>query len=77
MSHEQFFRQVTGRNRASHRGGWAFFIFAGKLPFFRQLGRLPGDILIKKKNFTFYFPLATSLIMSIILTLIMLFFRRR
>ncbi|MDA8088681.1 MAG: DUF2905 domain-containing protein [Nitrospiraceae bacterium] len=54
-----------------------FFIFAGKLPFFRQLGRLPGDILIKKKNFTFYFPLATSLIMSIILTLIMLFFRRR
>ncbi len=54
-----------------------FLIFAGKLPFLRELGRLPGDLLIKKKNFTFYFPLATSLIISVILTLIMLLFRRR
>ncbi len=54
-----------------------FFMFAGKLPFLRHLGRLPGDILVKKKDFTFYFPLATSLIISIILTLILLLFRRR
>jgi len=50
------------------------FLFIGKLPW---LGRLPGDIFIQKKNFTFYFPLATSLILSLILTLLLnLFFRR-
>jgi hypothetical protein len=39
---------------------------------------LPGDILIKKKNFTFYFPLTTSIILSILLSLLMfLFFTRR
>jgi len=38
-----------------------------KLPW---LGRLPGDIVVRKKNFTFYFPLATSIVISIILTLI-------
>lgn len=38
----------------------------GKLP----LGRLPGDILIKKDNFSFYFPLTTSIIVSIVLSLI-------
>ncbi len=37
---------------------------------FMPLGRLPGDIVIEKKNFKFYFPLATSLIISFILTLI-------
>lgn len=35
------------------------------------LGRLPGDILIHKKNFTFYFPLATSILLSLILTLLL------
>ena len=39
-----------------------------KIPF---LGKLPGDILIQKKNFTFYFPLATSLILSIVLSFIL------
>jgi thiosulfate reductase cytochrome b subunit len=43
-------------------------LFAQKLPF---LGRLPGDILIKKEHFTFYFPLATSIIISIIISLIL------
>jgi thiosulfate reductase cytochrome b subunit len=43
-------------------------LFAQKLPF---LGKLPGDILIKKENFTFYFPLATSIIISIIISLIL------
>jgi hypothetical protein len=40
--------------------------FAGKVPW---LGRLPGDIYIKRDNFTFYFPLATSIIISIIISL--------
>ncbi|NLO80248.1 MAG: DUF2905 domain-containing protein [Xanthomonadaceae bacterium] len=40
------------------------------------LGRLPGDIVIKRENFTFYFPLATSIIASIVLTLILWLFRR-
>ncbi len=41
--------------------------FINKVPF---LGKLPGDIYIQKKNFTFYFPLATSVLISIILSLI-------
>ncbi len=35
------------------------------------LGRLPGDIVIQKKNFTFVFPLASCIIISVILTVIM------
>lgn len=50
------------------------FTLGAKIPW---LGRLPGDIYIKRKNFTFYFPLATSLIISIILTLIFMLFRRK
>jgi hypothetical protein len=41
------------------------------------IGRLPGDFTIRRGNFTFYFPLATSIIASIVLTLIMMFFSRR
>lgn len=40
------------------------------------LGRLPGDILVKREGFTFYFPLATSIIISVALTLIIWWFRR-
>jgi len=43
------------------------------LPF----GRLPGDFTIRRGNFSFYFPLTTSIIASIVLTLIMMFFGRR
>lgn len=39
----------------------AAFLLSGKLPF---LGKLPGNILIKKQNFTLYFPLATSILIS-------------
>ncbi len=42
-------------------------LFAGKLPFF---GKLPGDIIIKRDNFTFYFPITTSIIISLILSVI-------
>jgi len=50
------------------------FIFAGKIPWF---GKLPGDIYIKKENFVFYFPLATSILLSIVLSIIMLFIGRK
>jgi hypothetical protein len=40
------------------------------------IGRLPGDVTIKRGNFTFYFPLATSIIASILLTLLMTLLRR-
>jgi hypothetical protein len=40
------------------------------------IGRLPGDIAIKRENFSLYLPITTSIILSIILTLIFSFFRR-
>jgi hypothetical protein len=42
-------------------------LFSDRIPY---LGKLPGDIYIKKGNFQFYFPLATSVVISIALTLI-------
>jgi hypothetical protein len=44
----------------------------GKIPF---LGRLPGDISIQKKNFQFYFPLTSSLLISALITLIIMIIR--
>ncbi len=44
-----------------------------KIPW---VGRLPGDIIIRKKNLTFYFPIATSILISIILTLLFTIFRK-
>ncbi len=49
-------------------------LFIGKVPY---IGKLPGDIYIQKKNFTFYFPIATSILLSILLTLLFSFFSRR
>jgi predicted MFS family arabinose efflux permease len=40
------------------------------------LGRLPGDFYVKRGSFSFYFPLATSIVLSIVLTLVLAFFRR-
>ncbi len=51
----------------------AIFILGGRLSWF---GRLPGDIYIKKENFTFYFPIATCILISIILSLIFWLFRK-
>ena len=39
-----------------------------KVPF---IGKLPGDIIIKKENFSFYFPIASGIIISIVLTIIL------
>jgi hypothetical protein len=41
------------------------------------LGRLPGDIYIQRGNWTFYFPLATSILVSVFLSLLLYFFGRR
>lgn len=43
-------------------------LFGGKIPF---LGKLPGDLFFKKGNFSFYFPLATSILLSVVLTLLL------
>ncbi len=49
-------------------------LLSGKIPW---VGRLPGDIIIHRKNFTFYLPLATSILLSLLLTLIFWLLRRR
>jgi len=51
----------------------AVFLLAPKLPW---LGKLPGDISYQRGNFSFYLPLGTCILISIILTLIMYLFRR-
>ncbi|MCD6308654.1 MAG: DUF2905 domain-containing protein [Candidatus Latescibacteria bacterium] len=49
-------------------------MFSGRLPF---IGRLPGDITIRGKGWSFHFPIVTGLIISLILTLVLnIFFRR-
>jgi len=40
------------------------------------IGRLPGDIAVRRDNFSFYFPITTSIVLSIILTLLLALFRR-
>jgi hypothetical protein len=57
-------------------GGIFLFLgsVGGKVPW---IGRLPGDIYIQRGNWTFYFPLATSILISILLTLILSFLTRR
>jgi hypothetical protein len=51
----------------------AVILLAPKIPW---LGHLPGDISYKRGNFSFYFPLGTCILISVILTLIMYLFRR-
>jgi len=48
-------------------------IFADRIPF---LGKLPGDIVYRKGNFTLYVPIVTMLVISILLTIILNLFRR-
>ncbi len=48
--------------------------FGQRIPY---IGRLPGDIYYRKDNFAFYFPLATSIIVSVILSLILYLLTRR
>lgn len=47
--------------------------FSDRLPW---LGRLPGDIAVKRENFSFYFPLGTSILLSVIISVILYLIRR-
>ncbi|OPX98438.1 MAG: hypothetical protein A4E60_03059 [Syntrophorhabdus sp. PtaB.Bin047] len=49
------------------------FTYGPKIPW---LGKLPGDISIRKDNFSFYFPITTSIVISIILTILFSIFRK-
>lgn len=49
------------------------FSVGSKIPW---LGRLPGDIYLNRGNFTFYFPLTTCILLSLIITLVLYLFRR-
>lgn len=50
--------------------------FKDSIPVLRYFGKLPGDIIIKKENFSFYFPLATSILISILLSLLLVLFNK-
>ena len=55
------------------------FILVGLLyPFLRDigLGRLPGDIVVKKENSSFYFPIVTYIVVSVVVSLILMFFKK-
>ena len=54
----------------------AVLVLAGKSGWTPWLGRLPGDIVVRRDNFTFYFPLATSLVLSVALSLLLYWLRR-
>ena len=47
--------------------------FGGKIPL---LGKLPGDIRIERENFSFYFPLGTCILISLVVSLLLWLFRR-
>ncbi|MDD5746027.1 MAG: DUF2905 domain-containing protein [Candidatus Omnitrophica bacterium] len=52
----------------------ALFMLAGKV---KGIGHLPGDIYIQRRNFTFYFPLATSILLSLVLSLFWWIFSKK
>jgi hypothetical protein len=49
----------------------------GRWPILGKLGRLPGDITVDRPGFKFYFPLTTSILLSVVLTLLLSLFRKR
>jgi len=52
--------------------GFLLWKLSGRIP----LGRLPGDIFVQKQNMSFYFPLTTCILLSVVLTLVMWLLRR-
>ena len=58
--------------------GLLFIVIGLLYPFFRDIGfgRLPGDIVIKKENFSFYFPIVTCIVVSVVISLILIFLRK-
>jgi len=54
-----------------------FIIWAApSIPILGRVGRLPGDIIVRRGNFTFYFPLMTSIVISVVLSLLFALMRR-
>lgn len=53
-----------------------FLWMAPSIPLIGRLGHLPGDIYIRRSNFSFYFPLTTTIIISVIASLILAWMRR-
>ena len=58
--------------------GLLFIVIGLLYPFFRDIGfgRLPGDIVIKKENSSFYFPIVTCIVVSVIISLILIFLKK-
>ena len=55
------------------------FILVGLLyPFLKDLGlgKLPGDVIVKKENSSFYFPIVTCIVVSVVVSLILMFFKK-
>ena len=50
------------------------FIFGNKIPF---IGRLPGDIAVERRNYSFYFPVTTCIIISIVISFILWLFNKK
>lgn len=74
MDMTTFAKTLIGAGLAIAAIGALLLLSGGKLPW---LGRLPGDIVIKRENFTLYFPLATSIIISLALTLLFRLFGKK
>ena len=55
--------------------GFAIWV-ASSIPMFARLGRLPGDFIVRRGNFTFYFPLMTSIVISVAVSLLFALMRR-
>ncbi|MBM4762413.1 DUF2905 domain-containing protein [Bacillus sp. B15-48] len=66
---------MTGLGKLLMVVGGVIFV-AGLLVHFFNLGKLPGDIVVKKGSTTFYFPIVTSIVVSILLSLIFYFIGR-
>jgi hypothetical protein len=49
---------------------------AGTIPGLNRIGRLPGDIYVRRGNFSFYFPITTAIVVSIVLSLLLALLRR-
>ena len=50
------------------------FIFGNKIPF---IGKLPGDIAVERRNYSFYFPVATCIIISVVISFILWLFNKK
>jgi Protein of unknown function (DUF2905) len=57
-------------------GLWLLSSISPSTPLLGRIGRLPGDIYVNRGNFTFYFPVMTCIIASIVLTIIFALLRR-